>query len=133
MTNPYPPPRRLTRSVRDRYVGGVCGGVAHYLNIDATLVRLSAVALTVLTGGAPILIYIVALFLLPDGDQGDPPPRPRPPLRPPSAAPGPAPRAPYAGPRDPIWGTEGAPWEQPEPQPQRPPAEPGSGPTQDRS
>src|SRR3712207_9196427 len=89
MTNPYPPPRRLTRSVRDRYVGGVCGGVAHYLNIDATLVRLPAGALTGLTGGAPILIFILGLVLSPEGDPGQPAPRARAPLLPPPAAPRP--------------------------------------------
>ncbi len=125
MTQPPPPPRRLLRSRRDRYIGGVCGGLAQYLGLDATLVRLLAVVLTVTLGGSPILVYILALFLLPEGDQGDPPsPRPYPPLRPPSAAPGPSPRSPYAGAGDPIWGTEGAPWEQPEPQPRPQPPRP---------
>ncbi|HAN86552.1 MAG TPA: PspC domain-containing protein, partial [Firmicutes bacterium] len=32
--------RRLYRSVRDRMLGGVCGGLANYVNVDPTLIRL---------------------------------------------------------------------------------------------
>ncbi len=46
MPDPFPPPRRLTRSTTDRYVGGVCGGLAQYLNVDATIVRLVLVPAT---------------------------------------------------------------------------------------
>ena len=35
------PNRRLTRSTTDRMIGGVCGGLANYLNIDSTLVRIA--------------------------------------------------------------------------------------------
>ncbi|HOL52605.1 MAG TPA: PspC domain-containing protein, partial [Bacillota bacterium] len=38
--------RRLYRSVRDRMLGGVCGGLANYLNVDPTLIRLLWVAFT---------------------------------------------------------------------------------------
>lgn len=120
MTHPSPPPRRLMRSRRDRYVGGVCGGLAQYLGLEVTLVRLLMVVLTVTLGGAPVLLYIIALFLMPEGDQGDPPQPPRtyPPVGPPSAASGPPSRSPYGSTTDPIWGTEGAPWEQQQPQPE---------------
>ncbi len=112
----YPaPPRKLERSTDDRVLAGVCGGVGHYLNVDPTMVRVVTAVLTVVSGGTPILLYLVALFLMPEerrvgpptqmpGQPGYPPP--------PQAATGPWPRPP-AGP-DPIWGREGAPWEQPQ-------------------
>jgi phage shock protein PspC (stress-responsive transcriptional regulator) len=117
MNNPTPPARRLMRSSRDRYIGGVCGGLAQYLNVDATLVRLVAVILTLSGAGFPVVLYLVALLLVPEGEQPGSPPGPRPPVHPPSSAPGPfpTPPAPPSGRGDPVWGSEGAPWEQPEP------------------
>lgn len=125
MSGPYPPPRRLTRSTNDRYIGGVCGGLAQYLNIDATLVRLVTVALAVFTG-VPLVLYVIALLVIPEEDRGRPPSSGAyPPVYPPSAVRGPRPPAPPAGPGDPIWGREGAPWEQPQEQPvDRPEPEP---------
>ena len=57
-------PRRLTRSSEDRMIAGVCGGIARYFGIDATLVRIAAVVLT-LFGGAGALAYVAALLLMP--------------------------------------------------------------------
>jgi phage shock protein C len=56
--------RKLYRSRTDSMIGGVCGGLAEYFNIDPTLVRLSAVALT-LAGGSGILAYIIFWFVVP--------------------------------------------------------------------
>lgn len=128
MTNPPLPPRRLTRSTSDRYLGGVCGGVARYLNLDPTLVRVATVALSVMTGSTFVLLYVVALFVMPeDGQQRPPsPPRAQPPAQP-GAAPGPSP-APPTGAGDPIWGREGAPWEQPQDAPRTPGATDPDGP-----
>jgi len=71
-------PRRLFRSRGDRVIGGVCGGVAKYFNIDPVLVRVGAVALIFL-GGAGILAYIAAVLLVPnegvDGGAPEPPRR----------------------------------------------------------
>src|SRR3712207_5881963 len=57
--------RRLTRSNTDRIIAGVCGGIANYLNIDPTLVRLAFVLL-VLFGGVSPLIYLVLWAVLPN-------------------------------------------------------------------
>ena len=57
-------PRRLTRSSDDRVIAGVCGGIARYFGVDATLVRIAAVALA-LFGGAGALLYLAALVLMP--------------------------------------------------------------------
>jgi phage shock protein C len=58
-------PTRLERSPNNRVVAGVCGGIAEYLQIDATLVRVFFVIGTVLTAGLGILAYIVLLVLMP--------------------------------------------------------------------
>jgi phage shock protein PspC (stress-responsive transcriptional regulator) len=60
-----PTPKRLERSHDDRMVSGVCGGIARYLGIDATLVRIVAVGLAV-AGGAGVVLYLAALLLMPE-------------------------------------------------------------------
>jgi len=54
---------RLERSETNRVIAGVCGGIAEYLAIDATLVRL--VFVIAAFGGIGILVYIVLLILMP--------------------------------------------------------------------
>lgn len=61
-------PRRLTRSSGDRVIAGVCGGIARYLGVDPTVVRIAAVVLT-LFGGAGALLYVAALLLMPSDSQ----------------------------------------------------------------
>jgi phage shock protein PspC (stress-responsive transcriptional regulator) len=63
-------PRRLYRSRTDRMLGGVCGGLAAYLRVDAVIVRVVAVAL-VFAGGAGIFLYLAALLLVPDEGEGE--------------------------------------------------------------
>lgn len=62
---PPPPARKLYRSRQDRMIGGVCGGIAEYFNIDPTLVRLLAVASIFLAGSA-ILAYLIAWIVVPE-------------------------------------------------------------------
>ena len=65
MTNsPERPYRRLTLSVTDKKIAGVCGGIAEYFGIDANMVRLIAVLLA-LFGGSGLLIYVVAWIMMP--------------------------------------------------------------------
>jgi phage shock protein PspC (stress-responsive transcriptional regulator) len=66
-----PGPKRLTRSRGDRVIGGVCGGLGRYFNVDPLLFRIGAVALVFL-GGAGILLYLAALLLVPTEDQAAP-------------------------------------------------------------
>ena len=60
--------RRLTRSTTDRKIAGVCGGLAEYFNVDATLVRVIWAILTIIPGCIVlgILAYLVAWFIMPD-------------------------------------------------------------------
>ena len=57
--------KKLCRSATDKKLGGVCGGIAEYLDVDATVIRL-AWALFTLLGGAGLLAYIVALLVIPN-------------------------------------------------------------------
>ena len=62
-----PAGKRLLRSFGDRKVAGVCGGLAQYLGVDPTLVRVAAVILAIypgaVIGGA--IAYIVACLVIP--------------------------------------------------------------------
>jgi phage shock protein C len=73
MTDPVPgpdptpaSPKRLVRTRDDRWIAGVCGGVARYTGLDPTLVRLLTVVLTVLGLGSLIVAYVVAWVLMPE-------------------------------------------------------------------
>lgn len=57
--------KRLYKS-NDRKVCGVCGGIADYLDIDPTVIRLLWVIFT-LAGGSGIIAYIVAAIIMEDG------------------------------------------------------------------
>ncbi|MFF0340304.1 PspC domain-containing protein [Kribbella sp. NPDC004875] len=58
----------LRRSANQRMLSGVSGGIAEYLNVDVTLVRLGWVGLTLITGGAAMLGYAVAWIVIPESD-----------------------------------------------------------------
>jgi phage shock protein C len=62
---------RLERSNTNRVIAGVCGGIAEYLAVDATLVRVAFVVMA-LVGGAGLLAYIVLLILMPQPGQPAP-------------------------------------------------------------
>ena len=57
--------KKLYRSKSDKKLAGVCGGLAKYLNIDVTLVRLIW-ALVVVIGGAGLLAYLVCALVIPE-------------------------------------------------------------------
>ncbi len=60
--------RQLTRSTTDVRFAGVCGGIAEYLEIDPTLVRLAFVVLTLWLGIVPgCVAYLLMMVLLPEG------------------------------------------------------------------
>jgi len=121
MNYPQNRPRRLRRSRNDRWVGGVCGGIAEYLNMDATLVRVAVVIIALVTAAVPVAaIYLLMMLLVPEADTPQPGPL------------GPAPRYRWQQPpwqygqqqsqhEDPVWGQAGPPWR------------PAQGPTVDTS
>ena len=62
---------RLERSRTNRVISGVCGGIAEYLDIDATFVRVVMIILA-FPFGVGILIYFVLLFLMPNPGEATP-------------------------------------------------------------
>ena len=57
---------RLARSTTNRTLGGVAAGIAHYFDVDVTLVRVLWVLAAVL-GGTGFLAYIILWIALPEG------------------------------------------------------------------
>ncbi len=56
----------LHRSVSNRMIGGVCGGIAHALDWDPTVVRVLYVLVSILSVAFPgILVYIILWILMP--------------------------------------------------------------------
>lgn len=58
---------KLYRSQTDRMLGGVCGGLAKYFDIDLTVMRLFFVILTLLGGFGPLLYLILWIVVPPEG------------------------------------------------------------------
>jgi phage shock protein PspC (stress-responsive transcriptional regulator) len=68
--------KRLQRSDDDRWIGGVCGGLADYTGVDAGLIRLIVAVGTILGFGSLIVAYVVAWVIMPKADSrpsGEPP------------------------------------------------------------
>ncbi len=58
-------PKRLYRSRDDRMIAGICGGIAHYFNLDPTVVRLITVV-AILFAGSAVLAYLIAWIVVPE-------------------------------------------------------------------
>ena len=57
------------RLSNDKKLCGVCGGIAEYFEIDPTIVRLIYAVLVCASFGTAILMYILAIFILPKADE----------------------------------------------------------------
>ncbi len=60
---------RIHRSARDKKLAGVCGGIAEWLGVDPTIIRLAWVVL-LLGWGSGLLAYIACALILPE-EQGE--------------------------------------------------------------
>jgi len=62
---------RLTRSVTNRQIAGVCGGIAEYFGIDAPIVRIVSVVLAIYPGAiiGGILAYAIGWFVIPPASE----------------------------------------------------------------
>ena len=78
LPNPESSVRRLHRSVANRYIAGVCGGMAEYFNVDPLIVRLVWV-LSIFIHGIGLFAYIAAWIIIPESTQPvtTPPPQSR--------------------------------------------------------
>lgn len=61
---------RLHRSRDNRMIAGVCGGISETYNIDPAIVRI-VFAFLGLTSGVGILLYVIALFVMPEDDDNN--------------------------------------------------------------
>ncbi|MEA4814500.1 MAG: PspC domain-containing protein [Oscillospiraceae bacterium] len=57
--------KHLYRSESNKFIGGVCGGIAEFFGIDPSIVRIIAVLLSIGSVGTGVLVYIVAWILIP--------------------------------------------------------------------
>jgi phage shock protein C len=58
--------KRLYLSTTDKKIAGVCGGLAEYLDVDPTVVRLATVVVAIITAVGPLVIgYLIAWFIIP--------------------------------------------------------------------
>lgn len=59
--------KKLYLSTEDRKISGVCGGIAEYLNVDSTVIRLAWILFSMFTamfGG--VIAYILAAIIIPE-------------------------------------------------------------------
>jgi phage shock protein PspC (stress-responsive transcriptional regulator) len=57
--------KKLFRSVKNRRLSGLCGGISEYFKVDATLIRIVTILLMFITGILPLLIaYIVGSLIV---------------------------------------------------------------------
>lgn len=56
--------KKLYRSKSDMMICGVCGGIAEYLNVDSTVIRVLTVLL-IFGAGTGLLAYIILAFIMP--------------------------------------------------------------------
>ena len=61
-----PNSKKLTLSISDKKISGVCGGVAKYFDLDVSLVRILMLLFILVTGFFPgLLFYIIASIVIP--------------------------------------------------------------------
>ncbi len=58
--------RKLYRSKTDRKIFGVLGGFAKYFGVDATILRIIYVLLSLFVLGCPIIIYLIVALVIPE-------------------------------------------------------------------
>jgi phage shock protein PspC (stress-responsive transcriptional regulator) len=64
-----PKTQRFTRSINDRVLAGVVGGIAHRFGWNPTLLRAIYVIISVASAAFPgILVYLILWLLMPEGD-----------------------------------------------------------------
>jgi len=59
------PPPRIRRSLDDRVIGGVCGGLGRYFGVDPIFFRVAFVVLTI-GGGSGVLLYLIGWIVIPE-------------------------------------------------------------------
>ena len=64
-------PKKLRRS-NNKMIAGICSGIAEYLGLDPTVVRVVYAALSIFSAGFPgLLLYIILAILMPEAERED--------------------------------------------------------------
>lgn len=63
--------QKLRRSQSNKMIAGVCGGLAKYFALDASLIRIIYVLVTIFTAFAGVLVYIILWIVIPVEDSND--------------------------------------------------------------
>lgn len=71
---PTSKPKRLVRSLHDRRIAGICGGMAEYVGIDPTVVRILWVVAAFFSIGLVVLLYLVLILIIPNDHELPPAP-----------------------------------------------------------
>ena len=58
--------RQIYRSKKNKMIGGVCGGIAEYFNLDPSLIRLGYVLISFASMGLSIVVYIILMIVFPE-------------------------------------------------------------------
>lgn len=58
--------KKLYRSITDRKLCGVCGGLAEYFGIDSTVIRIIAVILALGGVGTGLIVYLIMALIIPE-------------------------------------------------------------------
>ena len=59
-------PKRMYRSTKDRMIGGVCGGIGEYLEVDPTAIRVAYALLTLFTAFCGVILYPILWIIIPE-------------------------------------------------------------------
>ncbi|MFZ2125742.1 MAG: PspC domain-containing protein [Candidatus Saccharimonadales bacterium] len=62
------PTKLLRRLPQQGQIAGVCAGIAEYISMDVTLVRVIFIILAIITGGGFILVYILLAIVMPSAE-----------------------------------------------------------------
>lgn len=65
--------KQLVRPQNGRMIAGVCAGIGNHLDTDPTVIRLIWAALTLLSLGTGIIVYLAAWVLIPEEPGGETP------------------------------------------------------------
>jgi phage shock protein C len=59
--------KQLFRSVTNKKIAGICGGIAEMMDVDPTVVRLVVIVVGLVTGIIPFIIaYVIAWWIVPE-------------------------------------------------------------------